>query len=138
MRMRNNRQTPPIMWIYQDVRRDEYLTYCLRKFYKWGRRVSSNNLQIHLKELASINTHNNEAMIQFCDDILGITENLNWVLHGFELSIEFDLWTMILIHISQDFDHELAREWIDANILENYVVVDRFGYLNGQVQFDDA
>ena len=114
------------------------MTYCLRKFYKWGRRVSSNNLQIHLNELRSINTHNNEAMIQFCDDILGITENLNWVLRGFELSIEFDLWTMILIHISQDFDHELAREWIDANILENYVVVDRFGYLNGQVQFDDA
>ena len=63
-------------------------------------------------------------------------ENLEWVLRLFELSIEFDHWTMILIHISQDYDHDRAREWIEANILENYVVVDRIGYLNDQVMID--
>ena len=135
--MENNQGTQNLRTIYNEVMRNKRKRRNLRRWRRWWLDLPEVNRELHLNEwnLPRVQRYEESAR-QFAEDILGVMENLEWVLRLFELSIEFGHWTMILIHISQDYDHDRAREWIEANILENYVVVDRTGYLNDQVMID--
>ena len=119
---------------YRDVSNDPTKLVDLRWFCRWesGRGVAGDT-EHHSRERRQRNTQRRD---RYLDNIEAIRDNHHWI-ESFSLSFTFDIQCMILVTVSQEYDHERAVEWMERNILENYVVEDRENYFNGQIEFDE-